>query len=400
LITKKSLAIIMTAVTVGLLSMLGLSLVSAQEGPSANRSFDTASVAPEGQVVVTITATGYGQAGGVTETLPEGFTYVSSDLPANQVTEIGQQQVRFTLFGDDSFTYTVTVSSTGGDYQFSGMLRDDDRMNHTVGGDTTVTVEMDAPEPEPEPTPGDEQEQDGQDPSASRSIPPASVAPGGRVVVTITADNYGQAGGVTETLPAGFTYVSSSLDASQVTETQVTVTDQKVRFTLQGETTFTYTVTASMTAGSHTFSGMLRDFERTDTLVGGDTTVTVEMDAPEPEPEPTPGDEQGQDPSASRSFSPASVAAGGRVVVTITATGYGSLGAVTETLPAGFTYVSSSLVDEGEVTEVDARTVRFTLQGADKTFTYRPEASRRRCPHIRFQQPRRLAGHRDPGHGH
>ena len=50
LITKKSLAIIMTAVTVGLLSILGLSLVSAQEGPSANRSFDTGSVAPEGQV--------------------------------------------------------------------------------------------------------------------------------------------------------------------------------------------------------------------------------------------------------------------------------------------------------------------------------------------------------------
>ena len=32
-------------------------------------------------------------------------------------------------------------------------------------------------------------------------------------------------------------------------------------------------------------------------------------------------------------------------------------------LPVGFSYVSSSLTDEGEVTEVDARTVRFTLQG-------------------------------------
>ena len=74
MITKKSLAIIMTAVTVGLLSILGLSLVSAQEGPSANRSFDTASVAPDGHVVVTITATGYGLLGGVTETLPEGFS--------------------------------------------------------------------------------------------------------------------------------------------------------------------------------------------------------------------------------------------------------------------------------------------------------------------------------------
>ena len=138
-----------------------------------------------------------------------------------------------------------------------------------------------------------------QTPDASRSLPPESVAPGGEVVVTITADNYGQAGGVTETLPSGFTYVSSSLDASQVTET-----GQEVRFTLQGDTSFTYTVTASMTAGSHTFSGMLRDFERTDTLVGGDTTVMVEVDAPEPDAEPTPGDEQ--DASASRSIPPAS----------------------------------------------------------------------------------------------
>ena len=76
-----------------------------------------------------------------------------------------------------------------------------------------------------------------------------------------------------------------------------------------------------------------------------------------------------------RSFSRTSVAPGGEVVVTITATGYGALGAVTETLPVGFSYVSSSLTDEGEVTEIDDRTVRFTLQGADKSFTYRVTAS-------------------------
>jgi hypothetical protein len=69
--------------------------------------------------------------------------------------------------------------------------------------------------------------------------------------------------------------------------------------------------------------------------------------------------------SATRSFNPSTVEPDGEVVVRIAATGYGSLGAVTETLPAGFSYESSSLTDEGEVTEVDARTVRFTLQGAD-----------------------------------
>ena len=107
--------------------------------------------------------------------------------------------------------------------------------------------------------------------SASRSFNQASVAQGGEVTVTITVANYGQAGGVTETLPNGFTYVSSNLPDSQVA-----VTDQNVRFTLQGDTSFRYTVTASRTGGSHTFSGTLRDFDRVDSPVGGASTVTVE----------------------------------------------------------------------------------------------------------------------------
>ena len=52
-------------------------------------------------------------------------------------------------------------------------------------------------------------------------------------MVTIEAANYGSAGGVTETLPSGFAYVSSSLSASQVNES-----GQNVRFTLQGDTSF------------------------------------------------------------------------------------------------------------------------------------------------------------------
>ena len=104
MITKKSLAIIMTAVTVGLLSMLGFGLVAAQEEPSASsRSIPPASVVPGGEVVVTITASNYGQAGGVTETLPSGFTYVSSSLDTAQVlvtqVTVTDQKVRFTLFG-------------------------------------------------------------------------------------------------------------------------------------------------------------------------------------------------------------------------------------------------------------------------------------------------------------
>ena len=148
-------------------------------------------------------------------------------------------------------------------------------------------------------------------------------------MVTITADNgYGQAGGVTETLPAGFTYVDSTLD-----EEQVMVTGRQVRFTLQGDASFMYTVTASSVARSHTFSGTLRDFDKMDTPVGGVASVTVRSSS---------GSSAAR---ASRSFDNPSVAQDGEVVVTVEVANYGQAGGVTETLPAGFTYVSSSLDD-------------------------------------------------------
>ena len=338
----------------GLVGVLGVSLVGAQQAGSASRSFESASVAPGDEVVVTITAADYGSLGAVTETLPAGFSYVSSSLiDEGEVTEIDARTVRFILQGaDKTFTYTVTASNTAGPHTFSGMLRDSDRVNSVVGGATRVTVEAPA---------------EGPSASATRSFDSASVAPGDEVVVTITAADYGSLGAVTETLPAGFSYVSSSLtDEGEVTEIDALT----VRFTLQGaDKTFTYTVTASNTAGPHTFSGMLRDSDRVDSVVGGATSVTVEAPA------------EGPSASATRSFDSASVAPGNEVVVTITAVDYGSLGAVTETLPAGFSYVSSSLTDEGEVTEIDALTVRFTLQGADKTFTYTVTASNTAGPH-------------------
>ena len=254
MILRIALAAIMVASITGVVALTGILPTSAQSAPSATRSFDSTSVAPGGQVVVTIAAANYGQAGGVTETLPTGFAYVSSPLADSQVTELSGNQVRFTLQGDTSFTYTVTASSTPGPYDFSGTLRDFERDDYPVGGVDTVTVE--APST---PTP-----------SATRSFDTASVAPGGTVTVTIQAADYGQAGGVTETLPTGFAYVSSPLAASQVTE----LSGNQVRFTLQGDASFTYTVTASSTPGPYDFSGTLRDFERDDHPVGGATTAS------------------------------------------------------------------------------------------------------------------------------
>ena len=106
---------------------------------TATRAFDMSTVTPGGNLVVTITASNYGRFGAVTETLPAGFSYVRSSLEDSQVTPTGQS-VRFTLLGDDSFMYTVRVSSTEGSYTFSGTLSDEDTDDHTVGGATMVTV--------------------------------------------------------------------------------------------------------------------------------------------------------------------------------------------------------------------------------------------------------------------
>ena len=134
------LAVMLVAGIAGLGTMLALPpSVAAQGSPSATRSFSPASVAPGGQVTVTITAANYGIAGGLTEALPPAFSYVASSLPEEQVNATGQE-VRFTLQGDTSFTYTVTASSVEGSYGFSGTLRDYDRNDHAVGGASTVTV--------------------------------------------------------------------------------------------------------------------------------------------------------------------------------------------------------------------------------------------------------------------
>ena len=49
---------------------------------------------------------------------------------------------------------------------------------------------------------------------------------------------------------------------------------------------------------------------------------------------------------ASRSFAAPSVVPGGRLEVRITAAGYGPIGQVVETLPAGFSYAGSSLSED------------------------------------------------------
>lgn len=116
--------------------------------------------------------------------------------------------------------------------------------------------------------------------SATRSFASPSVAPGGRIDVTISARNYGAFAQVVETIPGGFTYVGSSLP-----DTAVTARLDAITFTLLGEEQFTYTVQAPAVAAEFSFSGIVRDQHRTEVQTGGQTSLRV--GAP-PTPAPTP----------------------------------------------------------------------------------------------------------------
>ena len=104
---------------------------------------------------------------------------------------------------------------------------------------------------------------------ASRTFSSVSVDPADELTVTITAPG-SFTGQVVETLPPGFSYVASSLSDSAVA-----VEGQIVTFTLLGDASFTYTVTASSVEGVYSFDGVLTPFGGEELPIGGDSTVTV-----------------------------------------------------------------------------------------------------------------------------
>ena len=119
-------------------------------GHSATRAFAAPWVAPGGEMEVTITAGGYGALGRVIETLPEGFGYARSTLPASAV-KVEGDTLKFTLLGEERFAYTVRAPAVEGQYSFSGALLDANAVREEAGGDTLLRV---GSEPTATPTPG------------------------------------------------------------------------------------------------------------------------------------------------------------------------------------------------------------------------------------------------------
>ena len=337
---KRALKVVLVAGVIVALGLMGITQVTAQQsGVSATRSFSPSPVPASGEVTVTISITGNYVIGAVTETLPAGFSYVDeSVVPSDIIVTPTGQKVKFDLLGEPSFTYKVTAPGMAGSHGFSGELIYGINRDKVAIQETSVTVQ---------------QAQSGV--SATRSFSPSPVPASGEVTVTISITGNYVIGAVTETLPVGFSYVDESVVPSDIT---VTPTGQKVKFDLLGEPSFTYKVTAPGMAGSHGFSGELIYGINRDKVAIQETSVTVQQPV-------------SSTVMPTRSFSPSSVPAGGEVSVTISITGNYVIGAVTETLPEGFTYVAGS----GDITpETAERKLTFPLIG-ETSVTYKVKTS-------------------------
>ena len=153
----KAAAVLLAAVA-AIIGVAYYNLTEANEHIGATRTFSSPTVAPGGELEVTIRTTGLSRFGQVQETLPEDFDYLGSDLPETSVRRSGQT-VTFFPFGDDSFTYRVTASTTPEDYIFFPCIVSDviDGLIHgftlCLPPDSDFEVTVSAPVPTPTATP-------------------------------------------------------------------------------------------------------------------------------------------------------------------------------------------------------------------------------------------------------
>lgn len=323
-LARRALTLLGVLAIVGVagLSLLIPNAVNADEH-SATRSFVSSSVATGAELEIQITVENLGSFGQVEETIPEGFAFLRSDDLDDSSIETDGQKIKFTLFGEETFHYTLSAPVIAGTYDFSGVVKDDNRDERTVGGDTSVDVSGAAL------------------PVATRTLSSDNVLPGRQIVVTLSVSEYGIGGRVVESIPAGFNVVPSD-------DSSVSVSDGNIVFILLGEESVTYTLIAPDDPGVHNFGGTITNFDKISEAIGGAAQVTV---APRPAA------------TATRSFSAPRIEIGGGVDVTIALSDYGVGGKLIETLPEGFTFVASDL--GVGATTVAGQNVTFYLLGED-----------------------------------
>ncbi|NAT10621.1 hypothetical protein C4E22_03615 [ANME-1 cluster archaeon AG-394-G06] len=225
------------------------------ESATATRTLPAEPVSADESFFVEIEVSDYGNLGKVLETLPEGFRYQKSSLDHKFVNDnVSTNSVEFLLVDVTSFTYTVRAPDVMGTYMFTGILKGT-KNKCEVGGDMEIVVE---------------EAEDDAEPVATRTLPEELVSVGEVFTTELETSHYGYFGKVVETLPDGFVYEDSTLNPESIE-----VEDETVEFTLEGEPSFTYTVTAPDEEDTYTFEGILIDEEKEEYDIGGDNEIVV-----------------------------------------------------------------------------------------------------------------------------
>ena len=132
-----------------LLALLAIALlVGLAAAQEATRSHPI-EVDPGAEFDVNIDVSDLGSFGKANETLPTGFTYVSSSLPSGQITIVGDV-LSFILFPAADFTYRVKASETPGTYTFTGKVWDWDKNEYIIPSTEVIVL---SPTPAPSPSP-------------------------------------------------------------------------------------------------------------------------------------------------------------------------------------------------------------------------------------------------------
>ena len=278
-------------------------LVVTDLGPSDAANVSVTDTLPAGVTFVSATGTGWAcsNAGNVTVTCTRASVAAGATAPAITVTVTAPAQAAV-------LTNTAAVTST---------TADPDVTNNTAGTTTTVTASADL---------------------GIVKTGPATVVAAGSVGYQLTVGNSGPSDAasvtVTDTLPAGVTFVSASgtgWACSNTGNVSVTCT----RATIAAGTTapvITLVVTApaqgTVLSNTATVSSTTADPDPTDNTATATTTVTASADL------------------SITKTGPATVVAAGSVAYTLTVANAGPSDAtavsVTDTLPAGVTFVSAA----------------------------------------------------------
>lgn len=258
---KHGLAIIGIALLLTAVLTMTAGIVNAKS-TTATRTLPAEPISADECFLVEIEVSDYGNNGKVLETLPKGFCYLKSTLDSESVNvNESTNTLRFILAVETSFTYTVRAHDEAGTYTLSGELIDEDGKHYDISGNNTIRIEDVVEEREP---------------TATRTLPEEPVSVGEVFTIELETSHYGYFGKVVETLPDGFVYEDSTLNPESIE-----VEDETVVFSLEGEPSFTYTVTTPDEVDTYTFEGILIDDDKNEYDIGGDTEIVVEEEGGE-----------------------------------------------------------------------------------------------------------------------